>query len=193
MKHLKDVIFITDGDAAAKKTIEWVATELGCRCISASAGNPSTLSKQKLIQNIFQTPDDAVVLIMFDDCGYREEGPGERLMRALFDHPDIRVLGAVAVASATHAREWTNVHISIDRYGELTEYGVDKEGLQDLELNRMNGDTVYILDELKLPIVVGIGDIGKMRGQDDVKRGCPVTKKAVQLILERSGYLVSGL
>lgn len=193
MQPKKDVIFVTDGDAAAKKTLEWVASELGCRTISAAAGNPSILTEEVLLKYILQTPEGAAVLVMFDDCGHREEGPGERLMRFLYESSEINVLGAVAVASASHSSEWTNVHFSIDRYGELTEFGVDKEGLADLERNRINGDTVYILDELKLPIVVGIGDIGKMRGQDEVKKGCPITKKAVQLILERSGYIDSGL
>lgn len=86
-------------------------------------------------------------------------------MRYLWAREDIHVLGAVAVASQTHSSEWSNVHFSIDRYGEVTHLGVDKEGLADLEVNRINGDTVYILDELKLPVVIGIGDIGKMRGQ----------------------------
>ena len=192
MQQKRDVIYITDGDAAAKKTVEWVARELGCRSISASAGNPSFLSGQDLLTLILQTPDKPI-LVMFDDCGYRDEGPGEALMRFLHKREEIQVLGAVAVASATHSSEWTNVHFSIDRYGEVTHFGVDKEGLADIEINRINGDTVYILDELKLPVVIGIGDIGKMRGQDDVKKGCPVTKKAVQLILERSGYLDTGL
>ena len=52
----------------------------------------------------------------------------------------------------------------------------------------MYGDTVYCLDELDVPIVVGIGDIGKMAGKDDYESGSPITKQAVELILERSGY-----
>ena len=52
----------------------------------------------------------------------------------------------------------------------------------------MNGDTVYCLDQLDVPIIVGIGDIGKMNRKDDVEKGSPITMKAVELILERSGY-----
>ncbi|MEK4564763.1 stage V sporulation protein AE [Alkalihalobacillus sp. FSL R5-0424] len=187
MERMRDVIFITDGDEAARKTVEFVASELGCRAISASAGNPSTLTGEELASLVLRTPHSPV-LVMFDDCGYRDEGPGEQLMRYLWAREDIHVLGAVAVASQTHSSEWSNVHFSIDRYGEVTHLGVDKEGLADLEVNRINGDTVYILDELKLPVVIGIGDIGKMRGQDQTKKGCPITKKAVEMILERSGY-----
>ena len=65
------------------------------------------------------------------------------------------------------------VHVSIDREGELTEYGVDKHGLPEMEPHKMSGDTVYCLDSLQLPIVVGIGDIGKMGRKDDLSKGSP--------------------
>ncbi|WP_059103582.1 stage V sporulation protein AE [Shouchella shacheensis] len=184
---MKQVIFVTDGDLAARHAIEHIAEELGCFCISASAGNPSMLTEKELCSLVLQAPDRPI-FVMFDDCGYRENGPGEKGMRALAHHPDIHVLGAVAVASATHAKEWAHVDVSIDRFGELTAYGVDKEGLSDMEIGRINGDTVYVLDELDLPIVVGIGDIGKMARFDDIKRGAPITKQAIELIFERSGY-----
>jgi stage V sporulation protein AE len=103
-------------------------------------------------------------------------------------HQDIEVLGVIAVASKTHQTEWAKVDVSIDRFGELTEYGVDKGGLKDLEVGRISGDTVYCLDQIDVPIIVGIGDIGKMARKDSVKNGCPITMKAVELILERSGY-----
>ena len=45
--------------------------------------------------------------------------------------------------------------------------------------------TVYCLDQLDVPIIVGIGDIGKMNRKDDVEKGSPITMKAVELILER--------
>ncbi len=187
MNRRPKVIFVTDGDESARKVLELVATDIGGCCISQSAGNPSTLTGAELISLIFQTERDPV-LVMFDDCGTRENGPGEKAMREVVAHPHIHVIGAVAVASSTHAREWAHVHVSIDRYGELTEYGVDKEGLIDLEIGRIHGDTVYILDELNLPFVVGVGDIGKMAGLDEVEKGAPITKKAIELIIERSGY-----
>ncbi len=52
----------------------------------------------------------------------------------------------------------------------------------------MSGDTVYCLDKLDLPLIVGIGDIGKMGRKDDISKGSPITMKAVEFILERSGY-----
>ncbi|WP_100372598.1 stage V sporulation protein AE [Bacillus sp. FJAT-45037] len=186
MADKRKVILITDGDEHAKRAVELVAKDMGGRCISQSGGNPSHISGEELVQMILHAPTEPV-LVMFDDCGYHYEGPGEQAMRIVATHPDINVLGAIAVASATHSCEWTKVDISLDRYGELTEYGVDKDGVADMEVGRINGDTVYILDQLDLPFIVGIGDIGKMAGLDTVKKGCPVTKQAVELILERSG------
>ncbi|MGO4888286.1 stage V sporulation protein AE [Anaerobacillus sp. MEB173] len=187
MNKKKRVILITDGDDSAKKAVQVVAKQIGGRCITQSWGNPTRLSGDELVKLIHQAPYDPV-LVMFDDCGFQEEGPGEVAMRIVAEHPTIEVLGAIAVASRTHASEWTKVDVSIDRYGMLTEYGTDKYGLKDLERGRINGDTVYILDQLNLPIVVGIGDIGKMAGKDAVERGAPITRKAVEIILERSGY-----
>ncbi|GAE31004.1 stage V sporulation protein AE [Halalkalibacter hemicellulosilyticus] len=183
----RKVIFITDGDEAARKAVECAAADLGGRCISRSAGNPSTLNGEQLLSYIFETSVDPV-LVMFDDCGYRELGPGEKAMQVVAKHPNIEVIGAIAVASSTHCSEWTDVNVSIDRFGDLTEFGVDKEGLPDLEKGRINGDTVYVLDQLNIPIIIGIGDIGKMAGRDSVEKGAPITKKAVEIILERSGY-----
>jgi len=39
-----------------------------------------------------------------------------------------------------------------------------------------------------VPIIVGIGDVGKMAGKDHYELGSPITKQAVQVILERSGF-----
>ncbi|WP_054711631.1 stage V sporulation protein AE [Bacillus sp. JCM 19041] len=185
---MRKVIFITDGDLAAKKVLECLAVELNCRVIGASYGNPTTINAEVLASFVLAAPD-VPILVMFDDCGIRDYGPGENAMRYLASHPEIEVIGAVAVASQTHAKEWTHVDVSIDRFGHRTAYGVDKEGLPDLEIGRINGDTVSVLDQLNLPCVVGIGDIGKMARFDDVKRGAPVTRKALEYILERSGYL----
>ncbi|WZY01239.1 stage V sporulation protein AE [Bacillus sp. FSL W7-1360] len=188
---MRQVIFVTDGDLSAKGVLEWLAPQMDCYCICASSGNPSTIDEQQLLKAIQEAPD-VPILVMFDDCGCLNEGPGERNMRFLANHPDIQVLGALAVAAQTHAWEWTHVDVSVDRFGHLTAYGVDKEGLADLEVGRINGDTVSVLDDLQLPIVVGIGDIGKMARFDDVGRGAPVTRQAISLILERSGLNAEG-
>lgn len=183
----RNVILVTDGDKYAQRAIEHVAKEIGGRCISQSAGNPTPLTGEAIVELVAQTPHDPV-FVMADDCGFRGEGPGEKAMRYIAGHPAVNILGAIAVASHTEFTEWTRVDVSIDRGGELTEHGVDKHGVADVEVGRMDGDTVYVLDELELPIVVGVGDIGKMDGQDKIEKGCPITKKAVELVLERSGY-----
>lgn len=181
------VILVTDGDEYAQRTIELLSKEFGGRCISASQSNPTKLTGRKIVELIMQTPHDPV-FVMFDDSGYIGEGSGEKALKYVATNKQIDVLGVLAVASNTHHWEWARVDVSIDREGRLTEYGVDKFGLADVEIGRINGDTVYCLDELHVPIIVGIGDIGKMRGNDDCKRGSPITKKAIQVILERSGF-----
>ncbi len=178
---------VTDGDEYAQRTIEYVAKDVGGRCISTSQSNPTRLSGRDIVNLILQTPYDPV-FVMFDDSGYIGEGPGEQALQYVAAHSQINVLGVLAVASNTHRYEWTRVDVSVDRHGNLTEYGVDKFGLADVEIGRINGDTVYCLDKLNVPIIVGIGDIGKMYTNDDVKKGSPITKKAVELILERSGF-----
>ncbi|WP_412967911.1 stage V sporulation protein AE [Fredinandcohnia sp. 179-A 10B2 NHS] len=183
----RKVILVTDGDEYALKTIEYVAKEVGGRCISKSMGNPTTLTGEQIVELILQAPNDPV-FVMFDDSGYLGEGAGERALKYVAKHNQIEVLGIIAVASKTHQTEWSRVDISIDRDGNLTQYGVDKSGIAEYDIGRINGDTVYCLDELNVPIIVGIGDIGKMARKDDIRRGAPITKQAVELILERSGY-----
>ncbi|WP_312476078.1 stage V sporulation protein AE [Neobacillus sp.] len=181
------VILVTDGDEYAKKAIEHVAYEIGGRCISSSQSNPSKLTGPELVKLIKKTPHDPV-LVMFDDSGIVGEGAGENALKYVALHEDIEVLGVIAVAAKSRHEEWSKIDVGIDRNGELTPYGVDKFGIPELEIGRINGDTVYCLDELDVPIIVGVGDIGKMARHDSYKIGSPITKKAVQLILERSGF-----
>lgn len=188
MNGKRKIIIITDGDEYAKKTVEHVAREIGGRCISLSYGNPSHIDGPEIVKLIKSAANDPV-LVMFDDSGLVGEGDGEKAMKYVATHPDIHLLGIVAVASKTRQAEWTKVDVCIDREGELTEFGVDKYGVREMERGRINGDTVYSIDSLHAPIVVGIGDIGKMSNRDDIKKGSPVTKLAVKLILERSGYI----
>ncbi|MEH7236925.1 stage V sporulation protein AE [Bacillus sp. JJ1562] len=183
----RKVILVTDGDEYAQKTLEYIAKEVGGRCISKSQGNPTTLSGKEIVKYILDTPHDPV-FVMFDDSGLLGEGMGEHALMYVANHPKIEVLGVIAVASKTHQSEWTKVDISIDRDLNLTKYGVDKSGITEYDIGRINGDTVYCLDKLDVPIIIGIGDIGKMARKDDLKLGAPVTRKAVELILERSGY-----
>lgn len=182
----KRVIIVADGDEYAKRNVEYAAKHFGGRCITRSYGNPTPITGIEIVELILQTPYDPV-FVMFDDGGLCGVGQGELAMITVASHPEIEVIGAIAVAAKTNDTEWTKVDVSVDKYGELTSYGVDKSGTPDVEVGRINGDTVYSLDQLDLPIVVGIGDIGKMSEYDSVENGCPITIKAIQLILERSG------
>ena len=38
------------------------------------------------------------------------------------------------------------------------------------KLARISGDTIYCLDDLNVPVIVGVGDIGKMCGNDEWER-----------------------
>ncbi|MBN8200349.1 MULTISPECIES: stage V sporulation protein AE [Bacillaceae] len=187
MDERRHVILITDGDDFARKTVELVAKEIGGRCLSLSHGNPSILTGQQIVKLIKKVSHDPV-LVMFDDSGFIGEGAGENALKYVACHKDIDVLGIIAVASKTRQAEWTKVDVCIDNNGELTPYGVDKFGVPEMETGRINGDTVYCLDQLDVPIIVGIGDIGKMSKKDHYDAGSPITKKAVELVLERSGY-----
>ncbi len=184
---MKHVILITDGDQYAREAVENAAKLLHCGCISQSAGNPTVLSGQDIVSKILKAPTDPV-LVMFDDSGFNGKGQGEQALEYVASNKSIHVLGVLAVASNSANHEWTRVDVSIDNTGQLTEYGVDKEGLPDLELGRISGDTVYVLDRLRIPLVVGIGDLGKMRGMDTIEKGTPITVSAIKLILERSGF-----
>ena len=51
----------------------------------------------------------------------------------------------------------------------------------------LQGDTVDVLNKLNIPIIVGVGDIGKQDGADSNQ--APITTAAVKEILRRSGFL----
>ncbi|TCS84090.1 stage V sporulation protein AE [Tepidibacillus fermentans] len=183
MNKKRKVIFITDGDVVAKEVIEEVAKMIGGRCISRSSGNPTPYNGLQLVEMIKNTPYDPV-LVMFDDNGRGNKGEGEKAMEFIAKHPDMEVLGAVAVASNTKYVEGTTIDFSVDRNGRVVESGVNKDGDTVGGPLRIYGDTVDILDKLDIPVVVGIGDIGKMGGRDQVKYGSPITLKAIQTILD---------
>lgn len=187
MNEVRKVILITDGDEYARKTLEIVAEEVGGTCLSLSHGNPTNLTGPVLVKQIKKAARDPV-LVMFDDSGIIGEGPGEKSLLYVANDPGIKVLGVIAVASRTRREEWTKVDVCIDRDGVLTANGVDKYGIQELETGRLYGDTVSSLDGLDIPIIVGIGDIGKMARKDHYGKGSPITRQAIELILERSGY-----
>lgn len=184
------VILITDGDKVARRAAEEAAHKLGMRCISASAGNPTPLTGPELVALIKQAVHDPV-LVMVDDKGNPGRGPGEEALAHICRHPDIQVLGAVAVASNTKRARGVKVDLSVTRNGKVVQVSVDKDGYPRRDAV-LRGDTVDVLRELNLPIVVGVGDPGKMEGADCHEDGCEVTTRAIREVLShlpRTGEL----
>lgn len=180
------VILVTDGDHVARRALEFAAKRLGLRCISASAGNPTPLSGAELVELIREAAHDPV-LVMVDDKGNPLRGAGESAMAYICAQPDLQILGAIAVASNTNRARGTPVDLSITRDGRVVKSPVDKDGLPDRNRPILKGDTVDVLRELAVPVVVGIGDPGKMDGADDLQHGCEVTIRAIREVLAHSG------
>jgi len=179
------VILVTDGDKAARRAMELAAARFGMRCISASAGNPTPLTGLELIELIKEAAYDPV-LVMVDDKGNPGNGPGESALTYICSSPDVKVLGAIAVASNTRWAKGARIDISITRDGKVVDCPVDKDGYPEPHRKFLKGDTVDALREVDLPVVVGIGDPGKMEGADCHQLGCTITAKAVLEVLTRT-------
>jgi stage V sporulation protein AE len=183
----KQAILITDGDTIAVRAIEVIAKRIGGRAISRSGGNPTPLSGES-IERLILAAEAEPVLVLFDDNGHGGVGLGEQALQYIAKSEHIDVLGVLAVASNTTTISTANVDFSVTNSGEIIQYGVDKHGQPLKSKERcIYGDTVAILNYLNLPLVVGIGDIGKMRGHDIIERGAPVTYKAITEILKQNG------
>lgn len=184
----RKVILVTDGDQVARLAMEAAAKQVGGRVISRSAGNPSPLRGEELIELIHQAKHDPV-LVMFDDNGDSHESYGEKTLREIATHPSIEVLGAIAVASKTPFVEGTPIHFSVDNHGEILYDEVDKDG-HPLHTGKLfiHGDTVDVLRKLNIPVIIGMGDPGKMEGNDNIWENAPITTAAVFEILKRSGF-----
>jgi len=183
------VIIVTDGDRCAQHVVENIAADLGLRCISASGGNPTPISGQKIVELVKTVPHDPV-LVMFDDRGRRDKGKGETALEYVASHPDIEVLGAVAVASNTTGIQGVAADACVSGDGQVVDNAVDKYGQEKVsgrDRTIVNGDTVDVLNEVDVPVIIGVGDIGKMDKADDIRRGAPVTRKAIEEVLKRSG------
>ena len=180
----KRVILVTDGDGIARKAVETAASRIGGRCISKSAGNPTPLSGQKIIEMVKQTPYDPVV-VMVDDRGHTGTGKGEKAILEIARSPDIEILGVIAVASNTEGVKGVSIDFSVTKDGNIVEKTVDKNG-NITGGGKINGDTVDILDSIDVPVIAGIGDPGKMDGKDCCDKGAPIITKAMKEIIERS-------
>lgn len=180
------VILVTDGDCIAQKAVETAVKSIGGRCISASAGNPTPLSGKKIVELIKQAEADPVV-VMFDDKGSSGKGRGETALEFVARHPDLEVMGVLAVASNTGWAGGASIDCAVTAEQQVIEGRVDKDGRAVSKEKYVLGDTVDVLDALKgekIPFVVGVGDLGKMNGRDDPARGAEITTKALRTIVE---------
>lgn len=180
------VILVADGDNNARRAVEAAAKNIGARVISRSAGNPTAISPEEAVALVHRAAGDPVV-VMADDSGHPRAGEGERVILAMLEQPDIRVLGLLvpAISDSLNACP-IRVDCSVTAAGKVVDSGVDKEG-RPTEEPVVYSDTVYALrgKHLAFP-VVGIGDIGKMDDRDSFKMGAPVTTRALEEILRRS-------
>jgi len=183
----RKVIIVTDGDRWASRTIQVAAANVGARFISLTTGNPTPVSGPEVVKLIKTAPHDPVV-IMVDDKGKQGNGKGEKVLEYVAEHPDIEVIGAVAVASNTSHTEGISVSESVTRDCKVIDGPVNKLGCPEEPGHKyLEGDTVDIINKLNIPIVVGTGDTGKMDFADDFGKGAPVTTKALMEIINRSG------
>lgn len=181
----RKVILVTDGDKVARKAVETAASNIGARCISKSAGNPTPLTGGELINLIKQAKNDPVV-VMADDRGHTGQGKGEQAIKAISASPEIEIVGVVAVASNTEGVRGVEVDASISKNGNVVEKTVDKCG-NIKEGKILYGDTVDILSTIEANVVIGIGDPGKMEGKDKCEIGAPIITKAMKEVIKRSG------
>lgn len=186
MGRRRQVILVTDGDHVARQAVEIAAQNIGARCISLSAGHPTPISGEEIVRMVLAADHDPVV-VMLDDRGRLGEGKGEKALAYIAQHPEIEVIGALAVASNTENTRALPVRESMAKNGALVSGPVDKYGNPEEPDHRyLEGDTTEILNQLQIPNVIGIGDIGKMDFHDDPNLGAPVTTAALQEILNRS-------
>ncbi|SHK14314.1 stage V sporulation protein AE [Paramaledivibacter caminithermalis] len=185
MQKKRRIIIVTDGDGFAKRAVERAVTNIGGRCISSSAGNPTPINGKEIVNYIKQAKHDPVV-VMVDDRGHNRMGKGEQALKYIINHNDIEVLGVIAVASNTEYVNGVEVDFSITKDGEIIKEAVNKFG-DKTNQQVLFGDTVDVLSECDVPLIVGIGDIGKMDGKDDCEIGAPIITRAMEEIINRSG------
>ncbi len=185
MEEKRRIIIVTDGDSFARRAVERATKNIGGRCISRSAGNPTPIRGKEIVDFIKEAKHGPVV-VMVDDRGNNHTGKGEEALEYIVNHEDIEVLGVIAVASNTQYVDGVEVDFSITCDGEIIDGAVDKLGEETRE-KILFGDTVDILGDCRVPLIVGIGDIGKMDGKDDCEIGAPIITKAMEEIIHRRG------
>ena len=186
----KKLILITDGDNMARRAVETAAENLNLGCISRSAfrDKEKPVCYGRLVQYIKEAVND-IVLVMFDDMGNCDTGDGEKSLELIMQNKEFEVIGIIAVASNTCHTKGFIPDFSIDKEGNFYPGPVDKAGYHEKPGHKyLEGDTVDVLNKIKdLPLVIGIGDLGKMDGADFWAQGSPITTKAIKEILKKNG------
>lgn len=181
----RKVILVTDGDTVAQKAVETAAANIGGRCISMSAGNPTLLTGEEISGLIHQAEHDPVI-VMVDDRGQRGKGRGEEAMEVLLRDEGLDIMGVVAVSSNGKDCNGINVTCSVTKDGKVVEGGaVDKYG-NDIGRNVICGDTLSVLKGKKDIVIVGLGDPGKMDFNDEAQNGSPITTTALKEVIRRN-------
>ncbi|MCX7843678.1 MAG: stage V sporulation protein AE [Clostridia bacterium] len=180
----RKVILVTDGDKVARKAVEIAAANIGGRCISASAGNPTRLTGEEIVNLVKKAHNDPVV-VMVDDRGVKGVGKGEEAMSFILKDESLDVLGVVAVSSNGEDCNGLKVSCSITQDGRIVDKAVDKYGVET-HADVICGDTLSILKGKKDLTIVGIGDPGKMDFMDEISKGAPITTMALKEVLKRS-------
>lgn len=186
----RKVILVTDGDSVAQKAVEIATANIGGRCISASSGNPTILSGEQIAELIMKAEHDPVV-VMVDDRGKKGIGAGETVMNVILNHPDIDILGVLAVSSNGKDCNGLKISCSVTKEGKIIEGAVDKYG-NDIKQDKICGDTLSVLQGRDNLVIVGIGDPGKMDFNDEALKGAPITTKALREVIKRSKNNVSS-
>lgn len=179
----RNVIIVTDGDKIARKAVETAAHNIGGRCISMSAGNPTKLDGKEIVELIKQAKYDPVV-VMVDDRGDNGIGSGEKAMDYIINDESVEIMGIVAVASNTPKARGVKIDCAVDKNCNIISKAVDKYG-NGIENKILVGDTVNTLSDKSIPFIVGIGDPGKMDGMDKMEFGAPVITQAMKKIIEK--------
>lgn len=182
------IIAVTDGDSTAVKAVEKAAEQLDLTVIYESAGNPTAISGQEIINKI-KDCDNNLAIVMFDDQGEIGTGLGEKAFLTVLNDSDIEIIGVLAVASDLKAVQGIKPDFSITKEEELVAEPVDKTGKSEaIGHETLEGDTLDMLNLLSDTLIVGVGDIGKMDDKDLAEQGAPITTRAISEILQRSEF-----
>jgi len=174
---------VTDGDENAQAAIIQACKNEGLYPMLSSGGNPTPLTGKRLAREIRRAPYDPVV-VMLDDRGKVGEGQGERALEYLLRDEGLDILGVIAVASNTDRARGVEVNESVDRFGHIVNRPVDKYGdPEPVGHHLLEGDTSEILARFPGVKVVGVGDLGKMKGQDNPEHGAMITTRCLKELM----------